>query len=334
MTFPSEQELAQAQSLLSEGDVVAFPTETVYGLGANAYNQVAVEKIFSIKNRPAHNPLIAHISSLDHLRLVTSDHVIKELTPILNKLNSFIPGPLSIVIPRDNRICRAVSAGLDTVAVRVPHHPVARALLERCPFPLAAPSANPSNYVSPTSAEHVMAQLGDKIPLVLDGGQCAVGIESTILDLSGKSPRILRQGIISAEMLSEVLSVTMETLLGNNTNKQESSPLAPGMLKEHYSPVTPLKIIKSSDRAQFPENCGLITMHSFSPLLTLPGVQQRRSLSVNGEESEICHNLFKTLREFDSFGLDVIYIEPCERKGIGRAIMDRIDRASAKWADI
>jgi L-threonylcarbamoyladenylate synthase len=324
--------LESAYQLLSQGDVVAFPTETVYGLGANAYDQNAVEKIFKIKGRPAHNPLITHISSRENLTLVTNQEVIDAISPIIDRLAQFIPGPLSLVIPKNQKICSAVSAGLDTVAVRIPDHALAKALLERCPFPVAAPSANPSNYISPTSAEHVNAQLGAQIPLVLDGGPCTVGIESTILDLSQKNPRILRQGVISAEMLAQALDMPVAALLEQTAPQQEALISAPGMLKEHYAPRTPLRVISQPAPAHFPLNTGLITMHSFSELLSCSEFSQRKSLSSNGDLNEICHNLFKTLREFDSLDLDAIYIEACERIGIGRAIMDRIDRASAKWA--
>jgi len=221
--------LESAYQLLSQGDVVAFPTETVYGLGANAYDQNAVEKIFKIKGRPAHNPLITHISSRENLTLVTNQEVIDAISPIIDRLAQFIPGPLSLVIPKNQKICSAVSAGLDTVAVRIPDHALAKALLERCPFPVAAPSANPSNYISPTSAEHVNAQLGAQIPLVLDGGPCTVGIESTILDLSQKNPRILRQGVISAEMLAQALDMPVAALLEQTAPQQEALISAPGM---------------------------------------------------------------------------------------------------------
>jgi L-threonylcarbamoyladenylate synthase len=324
--------LESAFQLLNQGDVVAFPTETVYGLGANAYDQSAVEKVFKIKGRPAYNPLITHVSSRENLALVTNQEVIDAISPTIDRLAQFIPGPLSLVIPKNKKICSAVSAGLDTVAVRIPDHPLAKALLERCPFPVAAPSANPSNYISPTSAEHVNAQLGTQIPLVLDGGPCTVGIESTILDLSQKNPRILRQGVISAEMLAQALEIPVASLLQQTAPHQEALISAPGMLKEHYSPRTTLRVISQPVPAHFPLNSGLIAMHSFSPLLNYSEFAQRKSLSSNGDLNEICQNLFKTLREFDNLGLDTIYIEVCERTGIGRAIMDRIDRASAKWA--
>jgi L-threonylcarbamoyladenylate synthase len=328
----SEELLEDAHRLLSQGDVVAFPTETVYGLGANAYDQKSVEKIFQIKGRPAHNPLIVHLSALDKLILVTTQKVIDIISPTLDRLAQYIPGALSFVIPKNEQICPAVCAGLETVAVRIPKHDVAKALLKRCPFPIAAPSANPSNYISPTSAEHVHAQLGSLIPLVLDGGPCSVGIESTILDLSGEAPRILRQGIVSAEMLAEALDMSAEDLLMRATSDKDAAIPAPGMLREHYSPNTPLRIVSEPPPANFPVNAGIITMHGFSPLLNRSECEHRRSLSANGDLNQICHNLFKTLREFDSLKLDSIYIESCERIGIGRAIMDRIDRASAKWA--
>ena len=324
----SDESIQKAAEMLRAGQVVAFPTETVYGLGANAYDDCAVQQIFRIKGRPAHNPLIVHIAALSELALVTTPEVQRDLAAVLSKLSPYIPGPLSIVLPRNERICSTVSAGLATVAVRIPDHATAQALLKACDFPIAAPSANPSNYISPTQAGHVAAQLGDQISLILDGGPCEVGIESTILDLSVEPPRVLRQGRVTAEELATALAVPVGQLLRDQ--KEVAAVRAPGMLREHYAPRTPITLLAQL-RTKLPERCGLIYLNAqHRPTIQHP-FQAEKSLSSDGDLAEVSRNLFSTMREFDTLKLDLIVIEGCEPVGIGRAIMDRLTRASARW---
>lgn len=325
---PTPEHLHQAAELLESGKVVAFPTETVYGLGANAWSDDAVRSIYAIKGRPSHNPLIAHIASLDQLSLVTTPETVSTLQPILSELKSFIPGPLSLVMKRNNRICDTVSAGLETVAVRIPEHQVAQQLLRLCAFPLAAPSANPSNYISPTEASHVEKQLGDKVAMILDGGSCRIGIESTILDLSVSPARILRQGKVTVEQLSDALNLSPETLLRASTDPQEPVS-APGMLREHYAPLTRTMLLNSG-QTRFEDRTGLIYFNrQRRPELSHPFIREE-ALSDCGDLEQAAYNLFRVMREFDTLKLDLIVIEGCTTEGIGRAIMDRLTRACAR----
>ncbi len=320
---PTPDNIARAADALRSGGVIGLPTETVYGLGANAYDERAVANIFKIKGRPSHNPLIVHISSLERISLAADPDAAKAAEPILKKLGRFIPGALSFVIARNDKIAPSVCAGLNTVAIRIPSHTVAHALLAQCEFPVAAPSANPSNYISPTLAEHVAAQLDSALEIILDGGACQVGLESTILDLSGAEPKILRQGQVTAEQISEATGIPATSLL-----RKEDRILAPGMLREHYSPRTPLSLLGKI--GAIPARCGLLYLNAQRPPTLCANVHISRALSASGDLEEIARNLFKSMREFDSLGLDLIVVEECQPVGIGRAILDRLTRASAK----
>lgn len=321
---PTPENISRAASALAAGQVVALPTETVYGLGANAYDDDAVRKIFQIKGRPSNNPLIVHLSSLDNILLAADAAAVEKAARFLDQLARFIPGPLSFVIERNQKIATAVCAGLTTVAVRIPSHPVAAAILSQCSFPVAAPSANPSNYISPTSATHVSDQLGGSVDLIIDGGPCQVGIESTIIDLSRGAAKILRLGQVTAEQIADALSVPIEQLL-----TKEEKVLAPGMLKEHYAPRTPLALLREMPEIS-ERRAGLLYLSASQPPAQLAAFQKSKALSSSGDLAEIARNLFKSMREFDSLGLDFIVVEECESAGIGRAILDRLMRARAK----
>lgn len=328
----SETAIAEAARLLAEGRLVGIPTETVYGLAADATNPDAVRQIFATKGRPENNPLIVHVESIDSaLRYVQMDAT-DWLADRWKRATEFWPGPLTIVMPHGGKVIREVTAGSETVAIRVPSHPVMRSLLERCPFPIAAPSANRSNYVSPTRAEHVAESLGENVALVLDGGPCGWGLESTIIRPTATGVELLRPGGITAEDLKRVFgSVEMPAAKpdsGLGQGKAESVPMAaPGMLAKHYSPSKPLYQIGVS--APEPGCQSAVARITFSPLppAEASAFGWYRTLSEHGDLREVAQNLFAALRDADASQCDLIIIDQCERSGIGQAIMDRIDRA-------
>ncbi len=311
-------DLEHAAELLCSGELVAMPTETVYGLAAHAFDPEAVLKIFTVKDRPAFDPLIVHVGRREDLSAVAS-----ELPPGSEQLmDLFWPGPLTLVLPKHENIPDIVTSGLDTVAVRMPAHPIALQLLQKLPFPLAAPSANPFGYVSPTSAQHVADQLGAKIPYILDGGPCNVGVESTII---GWEPRgqggqwvIYRHGGLPIEELENVIGVT-----GSETVHQH--PLAPGMIASHYAPRKPVFI--GDVQALMRRNAGkIIGVISFQNEYVAHSCDV---LSAGGDLAQAARNLFAALRELDGSECDVIIAEEFPDHGLGRAINDRLNRAAA-----
>lgn len=355
-----------AAEALAADQLVGMPTETVYGLAANAWRPTAVRGIFAAKGRPSSNPLIVHVASFERLR----DAIAWPPTPVvaqqLERLADFWPGPLTVVCPRSSKIPDEVTAGRSTVAVRIPGHDVARKLLQRCPFPLAAPSANRSGYISPTLAEHVCDRsgLGDAVSLVIDGGPCLHGVESTIL-LLGEHPRLLRPGSITVEQLAERLGIAESALrptpaspTGGAATRMpqgvtadssaDSAMLAPGMLREHYAPTTPLVLLdrRTSPDAQPTDlsseaaaqlaggsvgsGLGRISFRDLSPREAAP-YRVVETLSHRGDLVEVARNLFAALRRLDAMGLAAIHCDTCQPLGLGRAIMDRLDRAAARW---
>jgi L-threonylcarbamoyladenylate synthase len=306
--------LDRAASLLREGGVVAFPTETVYGLGANAFDVRAVARIFDIKRRPEFDPLIVHV--LDESMLAT---VVSEVTPMARALiDRFWPGPLTLVLRKNAGIPSLVTAGLETVAVRMPAHPVAQALLERTRLPLAAPSANPFGYLSPTRAQHVARLLGDRVDAIVDGGPAEHGVESTILMLEPR-PVLLRPGAVSAEAIEAAIGPIARTL------DDAAAPLAPGRLPQHYSPHTPIRVV---DFASVPpqERVRAAGVGFAAPP---QGYGQARVLSADASLREAAAVLFDLLHELDVLGLERIDVEAVPEEGLGLAIMDRLRRASA-----
>jgi L-threonylcarbamoyladenylate synthase len=302
--------IAEAAALLCAGRLVAFPTETVYGLGGDATDDRAVAEIFAVKGRPRFNPLIVHVPGLDEAEaLVVFDQRARQIA------RQFWPGPLSLVLPRrdDCRVSLLASAGLDTVAVRAPAHRVAQKLLRKTGRPIAAPSANRSGRISPTEAAHVAAELGDKLALILDGGPAMVGLESTILDLSGQVPVLLRPGAIAIEELAP--------LLGHIEPVSGGMPRAPGMLPSHYAPSLPLRLYALS--AHLGE-----ALLAFGPEPP-PGFAEVLWLSRTGDLAEAAANLFAMLRRLDRPGFAGIAIMPIPEQGLGRAINDRLRRAAA-----
>ncbi len=321
--------IAQAVRELQAGELVAFPTETVYGLGADATNEKAVRTIFEVKGRPTTNPLIVHVAELSDVTKycdLTRSFDPKVVADRLEKLSVLWPGPLSVVLPRREGIAPSVSAGGDTVAIRIPNHPVALMLLSAFMGPIAAPSANLSEYVSPTTAEHVRSGLGSKVRCVLDGGPCSVGLESTVLSLLEQTPRILRPGAITRAELEQILETEVHGATFSDEHRQVK--LSPGLLAKHYAPRTPVRLHSTvTSNMGLPLRVGAILFHphelSFSPTET-------RVLSDRGNLEEVAARLFAALRELDGLSLDVIVVDTCEPVGLGEAIMDRLLRASSK----
>ncbi|MFW6007597.1 MAG: L-threonylcarbamoyladenylate synthase [Halanaerobiales bacterium] len=326
----------KAAVLLNQGEIVAFPTETVYGLGANATSSEAVKKIFKAKGRPQDNPLIVHIGNQRQLKNLISG----KIPPAAQKLiKAFWPGPLTLVFPKSEVISDKTTAGLDTVAVRMPSHPVARAIIELSNLTVAAPSANSSGFPSPTRAEHVYNDLNQKIPLIIDGGPCEVGVESTVVKLEGEIPVILRPGGITGDQIFRVLG---QKIKRKHKVKNKETPASPGMKYRHYSPSTTLKII-SGKTEKILKNEIFKKQLKIAILLTEESAEIFKNTSVGqvqaevviknmGSEKnmqEIARNLFLILRELDKKGFDLILVEAVPETGLGEAIMNRLWKAAA-----
>ncbi|MCM8537758.1 MAG: L-threonylcarbamoyladenylate synthase [Lentisphaeraceae bacterium] len=315
---PTDENLSKAGELIRQGELVSFATETVYGLGANALNPEACEKIFKAKNRPHYDPLIVHLASVDQV-----DDICKEMpTKAQQAAEAFWPGSLTMILPKKDVVPDSITANLDTVAVRIPNHPVALGLLQNAKVPIAAPSANPFGYLSPTTAAHVEEQLGDKLQIILDGGECDCGVESTIIDFTTEPPELLRFGGISQEQIE---SVCGKINLGKPVLER---PLAPGQLASHYSPNTELIILKEGESAK--ETDGKVGFLKFGDQNLNINVDQTEEVSLDGNLEEAAHNLFSALHKLDDSNLDVIYAYEFPDKGIGRAIMDRLKKAAVK----
>lgn len=320
--------LAEAAQIIKSGGLVAFPTETVYGLGANALDSAASKKIYSAKGRPSDNPLIAHISSLDML-----DTLIWDMNLNAQKLiQTFWPGPLTLIFKKKDIVPFETTGGLLTVAVRMPSNKTALNLIQYAGVPIAAPSANSSGKPSPTSAEHVIRDLNGKIDMIIDGGEAEVGLESTIVDVSEEKAHILRPGAITKEMIDFVISDTSNETHSTPDNK---APKAPGMKYKHYAPKAEMLLVCGN-----PENIA-------QKIISLSSNETRKTLIMATEETKqyykdfenvwvmgsrcipesIAKNLFNLLRQSDILGCEVIYAEGIEAEGIGEAVMNRLSKA-------
>jgi L-threonylcarbamoyladenylate synthase len=312
--------IAEAAAILREGGLVAFPTETVYGLGANALDAAAVARVFAAKARPTFDPLIVHLA--DRAWLGRAVVATPEAAALL--AGRFWPGPLTLVLPKAAVVPDLVTAGLATVGVRVPDHPAARALLEAADTPIAAPSANLFGHVSPTTAAHVVEQLGDRVDAVLDGGPCRVGVESTIVSFASGEPVVLRPGGVTREALAEALGrpVGLE-----RERAPEDAPLvAPGQLERHYATRTPLRLL--AGRATAPDSTVRVGLLAFASA-PASGFAAVEVLAPDGKPATAAANLFAALRRLDARGLDLLLAEPCSEEGLGSAIMDRLRRCAA-----
>ena len=308
-----------AVALLKAGQLVAIPTETVYGLAGNALDLSAISQIFKVKNRPSFDPLIIHLPAFSAI----SPYVKTVPKAAAALAAAFMPGPLTLLLEKSEQVPDMVTAGSSLVAVRIPAHPVAQQLLTRLDFPLAAPSANPFGYISPTTAAHVEQQLGAQIPYVLDGGPCGVGLESTIVGFPDGKPTVYRKGGIAVEALENVTGL-LEVRAHSSSN-----PQAPGMLKSHYAPRIPLVLGKPEDFTEKyrPEEIGCIRFQT--PFNGIPETQQL-ILSHSGDYQEAARRLFAGMRQLDSQPLSVIVAELLPEEGLGRAINDRLRRAAAR----
>lgn len=316
----SNNDIARAAALLKGGGLVAFPTETVYGLGANALDEEAVKKIFIAKGRPSDNPLIIHIAGIDQLAPLVS-HIPENAEKLIDK---FWPGPLTIVMKKSSLVPSIISAGLDTVGVRMPKNETALRLLRECSIPIAAPSANTSGKPSPTNATHVADDMMGKIDAIIDGGKCDVGVESSVVDISGEIPLLLRPGGITFEQLTDVLGSVKQ----NFEFKDGEQPRSPGMKYTHYAPNAKVVVVRgdfnkfvnnnadkykkvgiiSYDKEMYPQNC-IVKYFGKTP-------------------SDYAANLFEFLRSFDSVGVDVIFAQDIDCVGINLATNNRLYKAA------
>lgn len=314
------KDINQAIELLHQNEVVAIPTETVYGLAGNIYSEAAIHKIFEAKKRPLFNPLIVHLDSIEKVAQIVDDFPEKAQT----LAKAFWPGSLTLVLKKKTSIPDLITAGKDTVAVRIPKHPLTLELLSKLPFPLAAPSANPFGSISPTKAEHVQNYFSETIPMVLDGGDCQNGIESTIIGFENDEAVLYRLGSISIEAIeAEIGGIRIK-------NKEENAPAAPGMLSRHYAPSTPTFLVKEVRKfiADFPEK--KVGVLLFSKGLNASNVKRTEVLSEKGDLKEAASNLYSALHRLDHANLDMIVAEEFPDTELGRSINDRLQRATKR----
>ncbi|ONI40527.1 threonylcarbamoyl-AMP synthase [Candidatus Epulonipiscium fishelsonii] len=325
LMFDAPYNFYEITMILKNGGLIAIPTETVYGLAGNGFNEVAVSNIFKAKGRPSDNPLILHISSLDML-----DDIVLSISDEAQKLmDAFWPGPLTLIFPATEKVPKIITAGLPTVAVRFPSHPIMRKIIENCKFPLAAPSANSSGKPSPTLAKRVMEDLSGKIDGVIDGGKCDIGIESTVVDVATLT--ILRPGFVTESMLQQIVPAIKNTSIFH-----QEKPISPGMKYTHYSPNAQVQIVQGKNYIETIKNLieqdlsknkyvGVLatdeTLHNFANVTTL-------SVGSQNNLGEIASSFFEILRKFDDLGVEKIYSLSFSQEGIGEAIMNRLEKSA------
>lgn len=334
--MPEEESLKKPAEILRQGGLVAFPTETVYGLGANALSEEAAGKIYAAKGRPSDNPLIVHIADFEALPPLVS--AIPEAGKKL--MEAFWPGPLTLIFPKSSLVPGTTTGGLDTVAVRMPADKTARALIRLSGVPVAAPSANTSGRPSPTTADHVWQDMNGRIEMIVDGGPVGIGVESTIIDVSGEEPMILRPGAVTQEMAFQVLGrrIRLDPAITEGPVKEDIRPKAPGMKYKHYAPKAELTLVEGEERLvaltinrlvkeRLSEgfSAGIIctdeTMGEYPAGMV-------KSIGLRKKEETIAHNLYGVLRDFDDQGVDYIYSESFSRDHLGQAIMNRLIKAA------
>ena len=341
-----DEELKEAASILRSGGLVAFPTETVYGLGGNALDEDAARKIYAAKGRPSDNPLIAHVSCVEEVA-----PLVKEIPEAGRKLmEAFWPGPLTMIFPKSEKVPYGTTGGLDTVAIRMPDDPVANRLIALAGVPVAAPSANTSGRPSPTTADHVWQDMNGRIEMIIDGGPVGIGVESTIVDVSSAVPAVLRPGAITMEMLAEVLGeVSVDpAILGPLS--ADVRPKAPGMKYKHYAPKADLTLVEPEDvdrengldekqlqamigkvrelsrgKIEAGYKVGVICTDESRHCYTDGAV---RSIGERKSQASVAHNLYALLREFDDLGVDYIFSESFPKDHLGQAIMNRLSKAA------
>ena len=325
----NKESLEQAKNLIFAGEVVAIPTETVYGLGGNAFDDLAVERIFKVKGRPSDNPLIAHVhKDYDLSKIIDYD------PPYAKKLReAFLPGPLTLVYPSKGKVSPRVSCGLDTLAVRVPAHAGAQAFLKQVGIPIVAPSANISRHVSPTSALHVFDDFQGKIPLILDGGECVGGIESTVCDCTGEVPAILRPGLVTKEMIESVVG---ECIGFDAKIKKGEKVKSPGVLYKHYSPRCKTTLFDAKTPktqifayiAQSLETKGIALLCEDKRMKDFQNLVDK-CLNLGKNQAEMAMNLYARLREAESICEELIVIKPEQTDGIMEGVLNRLEKACA-----
>ncbi|MCP3659133.1 MAG: threonylcarbamoyl-AMP synthase [Bacteroidetes bacterium] len=311
------KDILKAKELLDKGDIIGIPTETVYGLASNALNEQAVLKIYKAKNRPKFDPLIIHTSSLKKIKNFV-EYIPEKAIVLAQK---FWPGPLTLLLKKKNIIPDIVTSGLPKVAIRIPNHPLTLSLLEKLDYPLAAPSANIFGYISPTNPKHVYDQLKEKIKYILDGGECKIGLESTIIDFEGDEVIINRLGGITIEEIEKFIGKV-------KIKKKDSIPNSPGMLDSHYAPKKNLYFVNDINDALEEFKNKKIIVISFYKKHKADNIIEDYILSLNKDLKEAAHNLFKYMREADRKDIDLILAEKLPDEGLGKAINDRLLRAS------
>lgn len=318
MKFPPWTSVEEAARLLKQGEVVAIPTETVYGLAGNAFESKALAKIFAAKERPTFDPLIVHISDISQMADIAKD-IPEEAYQLAE---AFWPGPLTMILPKKDCIPDLCTSALPSVAVRFPSHPVAQAIINASGLPLAAPSANLFKHVSPTTAEHVAAQLSDRIAGIVDGGPCQVGVESSIVSLTGNVPTVLRPGAITPEMVKKVLG---RVAIKESTSKPGEAMQAPGQCDTHYRPQVPLYFGEVPANAVLSENTVRIAFGNYQGV-----IPAAVNLSATGDMTEATAKLYAYMHDLDDPKYDLILVDPIPNQGVGMALNDRLKRASIK----
>lgn len=328
---PSEDNLRRTAEALARGRLVAFPTETVYGLGANAYDVHALARVFEAKGRPTFDPLIVHVASLSSVDTVADLAALppSSATTARRLMAAFWPGPMTLILPKRGRVPDLATSGLPTVAVRFPNHPIALRVIELSTGAVAAPSANPFGYLSPTRAEHVAAQLGERVDIILDGGRCPVGVESTVVDVTGPVARVLRPGGLSLESLrSEAPDIEI-------LDRTDPVPKAPGQLPSHYAPRLPLRLVEAGALVEARPAGRAAALFFDKASRERAGTaaarfEEIRVLSEAGDAVEAAANLFDLLHQLDQGDFQELWVERIPDRGLGAAVNDRLYKASRK----
>jgi L-threonylcarbamoyladenylate synthase len=314
-------DINKAKIVLENNGLIALPTETVYGLAGNAYSDIAIKKIFELKNRPFYNPLIVHIKGIASIFEVATE--IPDYALLLAE--KFWPGPLTLVLNKRDTISDLITAGKKTVAVRVPSHPIALDLLHKIDFPLTAPSANPFGSISPTSAKHVFNYFGNELEVILDGGDCEKGVESTIIGFENNSPILYRQGSITQEMIEQIIGNKISAKTSSN-----ASPNAPGMLSRHYAPLTDTYLTDNVPDFLKQFEGKKIGVLLYKQPIQHSNIVHEEILSINGDLNEAAKNLYAAMHRLDQLKLDVIIAEKFPNQGLGKTINDKLERATKK----
>lgn len=317
----SSEKILYVASLLKKGEVVALPTETVYGLGANALNPKAVKKIFKAKGRPTDNPLIVHIYNMKQLKLIAKD-ISDDAKKLMRK---FWPGPLTLILPKTKKVPDIITAGRETVGVRMPHHRIALALIRNADLPIAAPSANSFGKPSPTISKHVIEDLSGKIAAIIDGGSVKIGIESTIIDMTSKTPVLLRPGGITLEEIQKIIGKISVHESVNHPQKKMKDALAPGMKYKHYSPKAKVILLEKTSLKK------ALEMYPSAIAISLnKTIKEKKNVKYIKNLNHLAKEIFFYFREADEKNIPIIIVDKIPEKGIGMSILNRVKKAATK----